>query len=85
MLTGYSAYRKNVYEFSKNKPVTFKWSQRAEVNVVNVKLTKTALIVYWSKTGNTEKVANVIKQGLEDAEVQVTMKKQAEAEKLHFN
>ena len=43
------------------------------------KLTKKALIVYWSKTGNTEKVANAIKQGLEAAEVQVTMKKQAEA------
>ena len=52
--------------------------------MVNVKLTKTALIVYWSKTGNTEKVANVIKQGLEDAEVQVTMKKQAEAENVDY-
>ena len=28
---------------------------------------KTALIIYWSKTGNTEKVANAIKQGLEEA------------------
>ena len=45
-------------------------------------MTKTALIVYWSKTGNTQKVANAIKQGLEDAEVQVTMKKQAEAENV---
>jgi flavodoxin len=26
---------------------------------------KTALIVYWSKTGNTEKVANAIKEGIE--------------------
>ena len=52
--------------------------------MVNVKLTKTALIVYWSKTGNTEKVANAIKQGLEDAEVQVTMKKQAEAENVDY-
>ena len=43
------------------------------------KLTKKALIVYWSKTGNTEKVANAIKQGLETAEVQVTIKKQEEA------
>jgi flavodoxin len=47
-------------------------------------LTKTALIVYWSKTGNTEKVANAIKQGLEAAEVQVTMKKQAEAGNVDY-
>jgi flavorubredoxin len=42
-------------------------------------LIKTALIVYWSKTGNTQKVANVIKQGLEEAKVQIAMKKQEEA------
>jgi flavodoxin len=41
---------------------------------------KNALIIYWSKTGNTEKVAKAIKAGLESAEMQVTIKKQAEAE-----
>ena len=29
---------------------------------------KTALIIYWSKTGNTEKVANAIKEGLRRSE-----------------
>ena len=43
---------------------------------------KTALIIYWSKTGNTEKVANAIKQGLEEASIQVTIKKPEEAEAL---
>jgi flavorubredoxin len=47
-------------------------------------LIKTALIVYWSKTGNTQKVANVIKQGLEEAKVQVTIKKQEEAENVAY-
>jgi flavodoxin len=47
-------------------------------------MAKTALIIYWSKTGNTEKVANAIKQGLEAAEVQVTMKKQEEAENVYY-
>jgi multimeric flavodoxin WrbA len=47
-------------------------------------LAKKALIVYWSKTGNTEKVAQTIKQGLEEAEVKVTLKKQEEAENIDF-
>jgi flavodoxin len=47
-------------------------------------LTKKALIIYWSKTGNTEKVALAIKQGLEAATVQVTMKKQEEAENIDY-
>ncbi len=41
---------------------------------------KTALLIYWSKTGNTEKVAYAIKQGLEETGVHVTMKKTEEAE-----
>jgi flavodoxin len=45
---------------------------------------KKALIIYWSKTGNTEKVANAIKQGLETAEVQVTLRKQEEAEDVDY-
>jgi flavodoxin len=45
---------------------------------------KRALIIYWSKTGNTEKVANAIKQGLEAAGVQATMKKPEEAEDIDF-
>jgi flavodoxin len=45
---------------------------------------KTALIIYWSKTGNTEKVANAIKEGLEEADVEVTIKKPEEAEALDY-
>jgi len=63
----------------KNKQADFKGSQPAKVNWVNIRLTGKALIVYWSKTRNTEKVANAIKQGLEEAGVQVRIRKQAEA------
>src|ERR1035437_1146115 len=45
---------------------------------------KTALIIYWSKTGNTEKVANAIKEGLEEADIKVTIKKPEEAEALDY-
>ena len=45
---------------------------------------KTALLIYWSKTGNTEKVANAIKQGLEERGVQVTMKRTEEAEDIDY-
>ena len=45
---------------------------------------KTALIIYWSKTGDTEKVANAIKQGLEEASIQITIKKPKEAEALDY-
>jgi flavodoxin len=45
---------------------------------------KTALIIYWSKTGNTEKVAAAIKQGLEETNVQVTLKKPEEAEDIDY-
>jgi flavodoxin len=45
---------------------------------------KTALIIYWSKTGNTQKVAKAIKQGLEETGIQVTMKKPEEAESLDY-
>jgi menaquinone-dependent protoporphyrinogen IX oxidase len=45
---------------------------------------KTALIIYWSKTGNTQKVAEAIKQGLEETGIQVTMKKPEEAESLDY-
>jgi flavodoxin len=45
---------------------------------------KTALIIYWSKTGNTEKVANAIKQGLEAADLQVTVKKPEDAEETDY-
>jgi flavodoxin len=45
---------------------------------------KTALIVYWSKTGNTENVAHAIKQGLEEASIHVTMKKPEEAENIDY-
>ena len=38
-----------------------------------------ALIIYWSATGNTEKVANAIRKGLEKENVKPTFKKVAEA------
>jgi hypothetical protein len=40
---------------------------------------KKALIVYFSTSGNTEKVANSIRQGLEEGGVQVVVKKPHEA------
>jgi len=43
-----------------------------------------ALLIYWSKTGNTEKVAHAIKQGLEEKGVQVTIKKPEEAENIDY-
>ena len=45
---------------------------------------KSALIVYSSSTGNTEKVALAIKEGLETAGVSVEMKKSQEAADLDF-
>ncbi len=45
---------------------------------------KTALIIFWSKTGNTEKVANAIKQGLEEAEFNVAVKKPEEAAEIDY-
>lgn len=45
---------------------------------------KKTLIVYFSQTGNTEKVAHAIQQGLEDGGVQVTLKKPQEAGGLDY-
>ena len=45
---------------------------------------KRAAIIYWSKTGNTEKVAFAIREGLEEAGVRVSMKKAEEAEDIDF-
>jgi hypothetical protein len=45
---------------------------------------KQALIVYWSSTGNTEKVAFAIKKGLEDAEINVSLMKTTEAENIDY-
>jgi flavodoxin len=45
---------------------------------------KNALIIYWSNTGNTEKVANAIKQGLGKANVQTAVKRPEEAETIDF-
>ncbi len=43
-----------------------------------------AVIAYWSKTGNTRKTAEAIKQGLEETGVQVTILEQHEAEGVDF-
>ena len=45
---------------------------------------KSALIIYWSSTGNTEKVANSIKEGLQDAGFKVDLKKAHEATEIDF-
>ena len=43
---------------------------------------KSALIIYFSNTGNTEKVACAIKEGLEHAKVKVDLKKPHEAAEI---
>lgn len=45
---------------------------------------KSALIIYWSQTGNTQKVALAIKEGLEEAGMAVQLKKPSEAEDLDY-
>ncbi len=45
---------------------------------------KSALIVYWSSTGNTQKVAYAIQVGLEAAGLSVELKKPQEAAELGF-
>jgi hypothetical protein len=45
---------------------------------------KTAVMIYWSKTGNTEKVALAIKEGLERAGVKVSAKRAEEAADVDF-
>lgn len=45
---------------------------------------KSALIIYWSKTKNTEKVAFAISEGLESENVKVTIKKPKEANEDDF-
>ena len=45
---------------------------------------KRAVIVYWSKTGNTEKGAQAIRKGLEEAGIKVTIKKPEDVEDLDF-
>lgn len=45
---------------------------------------KTALVLYTSNTGNTEKVAQALRQGLQDVGVQVTMQKPQTAADLDF-
>jgi hypothetical protein len=43
-----------------------------------------AAIIYWSKTGNTEKVALAIKEGLEEAGIEVLFKRVEEAGDIDF-
>lgn len=43
-----------------------------------------AAIIYWSKTGNTEKVAHTIKEGFLEAGVEAVMKRVEEAGDLDF-
>jgi flavorubredoxin len=43
-----------------------------------------AAVIYWSKSGNTEKVAGAIKEGLESSGIQVTYRKTEEAGDLEW-
>ncbi len=43
-----------------------------------------AAIIYWSKTGNTEKVAHTLKEALNEAEVDAIIKRVEEAGDLDF-
>ncbi|MFW6007082.1 MAG: flavodoxin family protein [Bacillota bacterium] len=43
-----------------------------------------AVVIYWSKTGNTEKVAYAIKEGLEEKKIEVELKTTTEAEEIDF-
>jgi len=43
-----------------------------------------AAIIYWSRTGNTEKVARAIRDGLEATGVEVLFKRTEEAEDIDF-
>jgi multimeric flavodoxin WrbA len=43
-----------------------------------------AIIVYWSKTGNTEKVALAIQEGLEEAGAEVILKRVEDAGNVDF-
>ena len=43
-----------------------------------------AIIIYWSKTGNTEKVARAIQEGLNDAGTNVSMLRVEDAEEVDF-
>ena len=43
-----------------------------------------AMIVYWSKSGNTEKVALAIQDGLKDAGANVTLRKVEDAEDVNL-
>ena len=45
---------------------------------------KHALVLYWSNTGNTEKVAIAIKEGLEAAGVKVSLKRTTEADDIDY-
>ena len=45
---------------------------------------KSALIIYWSNTGNTQKVAFAIKEGLEEAGLKVDLKKPQDASEDDF-
>ena len=47
-------------------------------------MAKKTLIVYWSQTGNTEKVALAIKEGLEATGAEVNVKKPDEAADVNY-
>ena len=47
-------------------------------------MSKKAVIVYWTKTGNTEKVAHSIKEGLYNAGLEVSLSNIDEAEDIDY-
>jgi flavodoxin len=56
----------------------------AAIKPVGLMPLKSALIVSWSNTGNTEKVASAIKEGLESGGLKVDLKKPQEAAEIDF-
>ncbi len=47
-------------------------------------MAKKAVVIYWSKSGNTEKVAHSIKEGLDDAGLEVSLLKTDEADDIDY-
>ncbi|MGQ9509518.1 MAG: flavodoxin family protein [Thermodesulfobacteriota bacterium] len=43
-----------------------------------------AALIYWSKSGNTEKVARVIKEALQEAGAEIVLKRVEEADSINF-
>jgi len=61
-----------------------KYFKLSKYDLVGRKMLKTAVIIYWSKTGNTKKVASAIKEGLEDTGFKVSLKTTEESGDIDY-